>query len=198
MAQSTVIGSAAVADEGPASGNGSSTSRQNRKKSSALSKKSRQAKLSASSGAEKLSDDRRKKGGSVMWTILLAGLLFSLVDVVYMLWLVERHEVETRNHVSSHENKLSASIAREGISEDPILNLIRRAGIDPEKLDDESKEALPSWEDIVNLYGPKPIVHGIDQCNRFQEKTNKLGFVGTAGEFDSKLHNEFSTSSYHT
>ena len=120
-----------------------------------------------------------------MWTILLAGLLFSLADVFYMVWLVDRHSVTQGNRApvraAAAANKQPREVLLRG--KQRIIDLIERAGIDSSELDDQTIEDLPSWEEVVRLYGPKPIVYGLDRCQQFQDTTQKLGFIGTAGAF---------------
>jgi hypothetical protein len=150
---------------------------------SGASKQKRQARQNSGLGGEKLGDDRRGKGGSVMWTILLVGLCFSLVDVFYMVYLMDRREIRNGSHVTPTENAIARPGVEESSDKDPILALLRRGGIDPSQLDAETMEALPSWDEVVTLYGPKPIIHGLDECQSFQDATQKVGFVGTAGEY---------------
>jgi hypothetical protein len=72
---------------------------------------------------------------------------------------------------------------------EPILKLIRDAGIsyDPVADADLIKE-LPTWSDVVNLYGPEPVIYGLNEgnCEKFQEHSDKgEHFIGTAGTFNS-------------
>jgi len=131
------------------------------------------------------SETRKARGGSVIWTILLVGLLFSLADVFYMVWLVDRHSTAQGNRASVRAAAIKQPIESTRRDKQRILDLIERAGIDSSELDDQTIEDLPSWEEVVRLYGPKPIIYGLDRCQQFQDKTKKLGFIGTAGTFNS-------------
>ena len=55
-------------------------------------------------------------------------------------------------------------------------------------IDDATKSRLPPWSSVVNQYGPKPIVWGLDQCAGFRWK-NRHGLnqivIGPAGMFNS-------------
>ena len=133
-------------------------------------------------------ETRKGRGGSVMWTILLAGLLFSLADVFYMVWLVDRHSGAQGNRATLRAAPIKQPRELLLKGKQRILDLIERAGIDSSKLDDQTIEDLPSWEEVVRLFGPKPIIYGLDRCQQFQDKTKKLGFIGTAGAFLGRPH----------
>ena len=193
MAQSSITGPTTVADEGTAS---LGVHQPHRKQStgsrshSSSNSKSRQSRSTAERGStgnahanSNTTDTRKGRGGSVMWTILLAGLLFSLADVFYMVWLVDRHSAAQGNRAPVPAAAIKQP--REVLLREKqrILDLIDRAGIDSSNLDDQTLEDLPSWEEVVRLYGPKPIIYGLDRCQQFQETTKKLGFIGTAGAF---------------
>jgi hypothetical protein len=66
----------------------------------------------------------------------------------------------------------------------PILNLLEGLGLDD--VDDETLSRLPTWQDVVDLYGEKPRILGLDRCENFQNHSNKSEhFIGTAGTFNS-------------
>lgn len=72
---------------------------------------------------------------------------------------------------------------------EPILKMIRDAGItfDPIK-DADLLEKLPKWSDVVEMYGPEPVIYGMNEgnCERFQAQTDKGDhLIGTAGTFNS-------------
>ena len=177
-------------------------------------------------------DSRNGGNGSVVWTILVIGLVFSLVDVLYIMGFVERQvlvpvsvpvPVVSRPLPSvKHENsakvenpakadypppvvaeKAKAKKAKKSERKDvqstgdgkatdtndkgPIIDLIKRAGvsINPEE-DKDLIDELPSWSEVVALYGPKPVIYGLDQCEVFQTHSDRADhFVSTAGTFNS-------------
>jgi hypothetical protein len=68
-----------------------------------------------------------------------------------------------------------------------ILELIREAGvhIDIERDADIIRE-LPTWKQVTDLYGEKPVIHGLDTCQKFQDHSDRADhFVSTAGTFNS-------------
>jgi hypothetical protein len=67
---------------------------------------------------------------------------------------------------------------------DRILQLFTEAGL--KEMDDSTYAALPTWNDVTSLYGDKPRIIGLDQCEAFQKKGNPSDhFVSTAGTFNS-------------
>ena len=127
-----------------------------------------------------------------MWTVLILGIAFSLVDVFYLVWLVESQEwssvshpkqENTTNYYDRKPEAAAAALSYKETSKLQIFEILRRAGIDPfEDLDNTTIAALPTWDEVVKMYGEKPVIHGLDQCDRFQNRTLGLGFVSTAGK----------------
>jgi len=102
---------------------------------------------------------------------------------------VDQHEVTTSNSSNSVPAPASdsgsgnnAATVGDERGKEPVLDIIKRAGIDPNGLDPETIDALPTWDEVVRLYGPEPRIQGLDHCQQFQEQTQKTGFVGVAGE----------------
>jgi hypothetical protein len=142
-----------------------------------------------------------------MWTIFVIGILFCLVDVVYIIGFVERQklvqEVRPVEQSSQHQSKVKSAvpvsksdgkeIGDEGAEEDyladkePILNLLIRAGVKVDLEEDKDLiQELPTWSEVVSLYGSKPVIHGLEECERFQNMSDRADhFVSTAGTFNS-------------
>lgn len=123
-------------------------------------------------------------GGSILFTILLLGLVFSLIAVFYMVLVVEVHYDSENPFPRTHSVDSTVVKRSQGIDLDrrPIFEMLRHAGVDPTLLDNATIEALPTWPQVVKLYGDKPVIYGLDQCHQFQMNTKGLGFIGTAGE----------------
>jgi hypothetical protein len=169
----------------------------------------------AKSGRKQEKPETRSRGGSVVWKILTIGLMFSLVDVVYIMGFVERQNLgqDTRPISSQHSfqdppktretpPKLkdrpfseNSNVIRESrnhtvgslADKKQILDLLSRAGInvDPEE-DRDLIQELPTWSEVVGLYGPKPVIYGLEECDRFQQRSDPADhFVSTAGTFNS-------------
>mmetsp|Transcript_12160 Transcript_12160/g.28869 ORF Transcript_12160/g.28869 Transcript_12160/m.28869 type:complete len:476 (+) Transcript_12160:97-1524(+) len=72
---------------------------------------------------------------------------------------------------------------------EPILRIIADAGIAYKpKRDIELLKKLPKWSDVVEMYGPEPVIYGMNEgnCERFQAQTDKGDhLIGTAGMFNS-------------
>lgn len=120
---------------------------------------------------------------STIWTILVIGLCFCLGDVLYIMCFVDRHAnalsqmspptsstmVEQSSTASTKKNQQEHSMPSGGGGREPILNLLREAGIplDPVK-DQKLIEELPTWSEVTELYGDKPVIYGLDRCEEFQ------------------------------
>ena len=165
---------------------------------------------------EKKRNDRYGKEAKKMLTpvvqILLFGVLLSFLDVLYIF-----HKLENSSEMSTTENSSAVteviaerkvdSNARKNenfiekkeenksekidpiIGREPIVKLIRDADISFDPVEDADLiEELPLWSDVVEIYGPEPVIYGINEgnCERFQAQTDKGDhFIGTAGTFNS-------------
>jgi hypothetical protein len=170
----------------------------------------------AKSRREQEKPKTRSSGGSVVWKILMIGLIVSLVDVVYIMGFVERQNLRQDTHPATSSRhsfqdppktretppKLedrpfseNSGVIRESrnhtagslADKKQILDLLSRAGInvDPEE-DRDLLQELPTWSEVVDLYGPKPVVYGLEECDRFQHRSDPADhFVATAGTFNS-------------
>ena len=71
----------------------------------------------------------------------------------------------------------------------PILEILTQAGMeieDENDLDQETLDKLPTWTQIQNLYGPKPIIHGLEKCDAFRNAVEpRTRFFGIAGTFNT-------------
>ncbi|KAG7348538.1 hypothetical protein IV203_017243 [Nitzschia inconspicua] len=65
-----------------------------------------------------------------------------------------------------------------------ILSILNDAGI---VVDNPSEmRRLPRWQQVTELYGPKPVILGLDQCQSFQDRVPPQNrFLGVAGNFNS-------------
>jgi hypothetical protein len=141
-------------------------------------------------GEKALNEDWGKgNGGSVLFTVLLVGLVFSFINVVYMMNVVHRTEsgVKVPETTLTNSNEEVSTTGREDIysGKKEVIGLMKRAGLDPDKMDVETISELPTWDEVVSLYGPKPVIYGLDRCAAFQNYTQRIGFVTTAGTFNS-------------
>ena len=63
---------------------------------------------------------------------------------------------------------------------EPILKIFQAAGIPP--LNASMIEQLPTWEDVIKLIGPHPVVGGLDTCDAFKEKVPAVErMLGSSG-----------------
>jgi hypothetical protein len=97
--------------------------------------------------------------------------------------LEDKPLTESSNFVRESRNHTAGSLA----DKKPILDLLARAGIkvDPEE-DKDLIQELPTWSEVVELYGPKPVIYGLEECDRFQHRSDPADhFVSTAGTFNT-------------
>lgn len=169
---------------------------------------------------------------SVVWSVLIFGLLFSFFDVLY----IGRHLESSSSSTSSSSYpdiaspfpesgldygssaghaapppliststdltlKAAASFNRNSITnggnenassshdKEPILRLIRDAGISVDPVEDADLIAdLPTWSEVTAMYGEKPVLYGLKEgnCQRFQAHSDPGDhLVGTAGTFNT-------------
>ena len=72
-----------------------------------------------------------------------------------------------------------ASVGRE-----PLLAILNDAGVT--EFDAESIAALPTWQQVEQLYGQGPVVYGLETCERFQQQIPvEDASIGTAGLFNT-------------
>eukprot|EP00980_Cylindrotheca_fusiformis_P009702 scaffold2143_cov125-Cylindrotheca_fusiformis.AAC.4 len=141
---------------------------------------------------------------STIWTILVIGLFFCVADVLYIICFVDRHPQFQTDATSPYpmssqqqqgegadETKKETTVFHydTGNNKDkaPILNLLQEAGVplDPAN-DQELIDKLPTWSEVTELYGDKPVIYGLDTCERFRTHSDPADhFVGTAGTFNS-------------
>jgi hypothetical protein len=77
---------------------------------------------------------------------------------------------------------LSLEEVRKGREE--LLAILEDAGV--EDIDAASIAKLPTWSQVVKLYGDKPVVYGLETCERFRNTIPKDdASVGTAGLFNT-------------
>ena len=70
------------------------------------------------------------------------------------------------------------------VGREPILHLLREAGID--NLSPDQINKLPTWQHVLDLYGPDVVIVGKDRCADFRKKvplTDRK--VGVAGLFNT-------------
>lgn len=65
----------------------------------------------------------------------------------------------------------------------PLLEILERAGL---QVDEEVMRLLPTWKQVTDLYGEKPVFWGKDSCEVFRRSVPKQNrFVGVAGQFNT-------------
>lgn len=68
---------------------------------------------------------------------------------------------------------------------EPILQLLRDAGV-TNQLDTDTLAALPTWQQVTDLYGSQPVLHGLDTCPTFRASSDPAEhLLGVAGTFNT-------------
>lgn len=80
------------------------------------------------------------------------------------------------------DDHVDLSHARQGREE--LLAILEDAGV--EDIDAEAIAKLPTWQQVLDLYGPGPVVYGLETCPTFRD-TIPLddASIGTAGLFNT-------------
>jgi hypothetical protein len=132
-----------------------------------------------------------------VFTFLVLGLIFCLIDAVYIMnFIMLRHhsgmsDLETmRMDIGMDTTTTTMTNSKESSSSDQqpnknhILNLLTEAGITD--LDASVLAKLPAWSDVTALYGPEPVITGLESCQVFQQSGDAGDhFVATAGTFNT-------------
>ena len=152
-------------------------------------KRKRKANSSEGSGAS--------PPGRVLWLVLVAGLLFCWLDVLYIMQFVASdHRGRSSKHSSSSGDHSIHSIQAAGASDshkplppvdmktrqvqqlesdwppdetgkEPILRLLQEA-LGKQEIDPETVDRIPMAKDFTDLYGSAPVVLGLETCEHFQ------------------------------
>ncbi|CAB9516556.1 expressed unknown protein [Seminavis robusta] len=66
----------------------------------------------------------------------------------------------------------------------PVLKVFAQAGIPP--LNNTVIETLPTWEQIVRVIGPRPVIGGLDTCEAFKQTVPAVErMLGSSGMFNT-------------
>jgi hypothetical protein len=52
---------------------------------------------------------------------------------------------------------------------------------------------LPTWDEVASLYGDKPIIHGLDSCQRYREHIHAANTLGKAARPDPRVGGLYDT-----
>jgi hypothetical protein len=68
-------------------------------------------------------------------------------------------------------------------TENKIVDIFREAGVD---LDESELQDLPKWDEVVDLVGESPVVHGLETCEAFRQSIPAVERnLGAAGMFNT-------------
>jgi hypothetical protein len=143
--------------------------------------------------------------GGLIWTILLLGLCFCLVDTFYLFYLhhfqdaaqlqadvsgilhqrkeQQQFKSDIQAYLQRRKNGLTTSHALT-VGKEQIISILKEAGVN--NLDDATIELLPTWQAVVDIYGSEPKVFGLETCATFQSTIPPAeSFLAPAGAFNS-------------
>jgi hypothetical protein len=137
---------------------------------------------------------------SIIVTVLFLGLVGTFLEVLNIMNHLETStslsdlasfstEIEHSQRISKPHVQTNVNMTALVEAKGPILDLIREAGITFDLVEDaDLLEELPDWDDVVHLYGPEPVLYGVNEenCKRFQMHSDPWDhFLGVAGTFNS-------------
>ena len=140
-----------------------------------------------------------KNQGSLIWTLLLLGLVFCLFNFAFM--FVATH-FQTLSMLSSRIRRRGSTISTNGTAaeaatrqrmndivvppeKERIFQILKDAHMDQDVTPEIMKE-LPTWQQVVDRLGPKPRIYGLDSCQTFKRTIPPAeAFIAPAGAFNS-------------
>jgi hypothetical protein len=127
-----------------------------------------------------------------LMAVLVLGLVICSVNVLYILHLTHQqdeytvmnnnnHHVVSRQH--HHDNNNDDDDPTAG--KERILQILQEAGITD--ISQEQLRKLPTWDDVVSLYGDGPKIVGLEtSCESFRSTVSPSErLIGVAGTFNS-------------
>lgn len=124
-------------------------------------------------------------------------ILLCLVNTIFLFHSLNIHSETTRLlpvHGDSVTDTSSGEVGNHftNITDDIIVppgkerlvQILREAKVP--SLDKESIDRLPTWDQVVDLYGDSPVILGLDTCQRFRDSIDpRKAFLASAGPFNS-------------
>jgi len=135
---------------------------------------------------------KKKKSSNLRQVILLGILLFLVLNAALFLVLWPSAELEeNRGSRKSHHHSPGKLILPKTFVENDnngkvrVLQILRDAGVTEETLQ-QSMDQLPTWNQVVQQYGDKPVIVGLDSCPVFRQRVPAVQrMLGAAGMFST-------------
>ena len=139
--------------------------------------------------------DRRSKKGRLelyLWVVVISSGFIN-VNLFWLSWHEESDSLAQAGSGSSSFpfskpstlTNATATISGKRLieEEDPLTQSIRDAGLANFSL---HAKKLPTWKQAVARFGDHPVVHGLDQCEKYRQQVPmKDRMLGVAGTFNS-------------
>lgn len=108
--------------------------------------------------------------------VLSIGILLCLVNALYLVHFVEFHtfvtDIQSTNHIHNMDGK------------ERLIQMLKHAGIT--NITSAQLSQLPSWNDVVSMYGDSPKIVGLETCQTFTETISSHSrLLAPAGVFNS-------------
>jgi hypothetical protein len=142
----------------------------------------------------------RNRGSSTLLNALFSvGIFLSLIQVFDPFQLQSSDDFQQLSQNNPVRNSLqefhdgrdlmrsssgNLTLDQVSIGREPILDLLKEAGV--RDLSVGRIQTLPTWSQVVELYGDETIVLGADRCEEYRRKTPPSeAYVGVAGLFNT-------------
>lgn len=80
--------------------------------------------------------------------------------------------------------KQQRDVALANLGKEPILKIFEQAKIPP--LTPQEIDQLPTWQQIIELIGPHPVIGGLDTCEAYKQKVPAVErMMGSSGMFNT-------------
>jgi hypothetical protein len=144
-----------------------------------------------------------KSDGSVIWTILLVGLIFCVVNFSYLFYATHSQSMQSSPIGQTGQEKSSSSTDQQQqqqqqqqqdhdltsikhADKDRILKILKDAHYTDSDFTPDIMAQLPTWQQVVDRLGPAPQIFGLDSCDAFQGSIEPAeAFIAPAGTFNS-------------
>jgi hypothetical protein len=145
---------------------------------------------------------KKRKKSTIKLRILVSlvmgtGLVLCFANVVVVVHIMDVQNSETRHirsmtsiiNVNKTVTKVSLLVGEKTVSvpqgKERLLRMLAEAGV-VYNISQEFLRQLPTWEQVVDLYGDSPKIIGLETCSKFRDNIDPTeALIGPAGPFNS-------------
>jgi hypothetical protein len=131
------------------------------------------------------SNNRSAGPGTNLFVVFLAmgfGLLFTIGNAWYIMnYLHEQERLIIQAELSSNTTNLEEHHV------DRVRLLLENAGVNVKDLPEDKQRQIPTWPQVVALYGDQPVLVGLETCAPFKASGGGPAehYIGVAGTFNT-------------